>query len=110
MVYHLIYTDVNSHKLPQLHKLPSNLTQDKYSYGMCAQVLLTYVGVEERHCLGYDISTLYCIQCCVCCSHRYSNTVFHYTTIEQHNTDMLSNTSAFITLRDTRYSKITRKR
>ena len=29
---------------PKLHKLPSNLTWDKYNYGMCAQVILTYVG------------------------------------------------------------------
>jgi len=28
---------------PKLHKLPSNFTGDKYNYGMCAQVILTYV-------------------------------------------------------------------
>jgi len=37
---------------PQLHKPPSNLTQDKYNYGMCAQVIHTYVEGGGRHCLG----------------------------------------------------------
>jgi hypothetical protein len=32
---------------PQLHKLPCNLTWNKYNYGMCAQVILTYVGGGE---------------------------------------------------------------